>query len=43
MIHEGVLQSIVRDISDRKRAEEALREAYGELERRVGGGGTRRE
>ncbi len=35
MIHEGVLQSIIRDISERKRAEEALREAYGELERRV--------
>ena len=35
MIREGVLQSIVRDISERKRAEHALQEAYGELERRV--------
>jgi PAS domain S-box-containing protein len=35
MIRDGVLQSIVRDISERRRAEEALREAYGELERRV--------
>ena len=35
MISEGVLQSIVRDISERKRAEEELRKAYDELERRV--------
>ncbi len=35
MIREGVLQSIVRDISERRRAEAALHEAYGELERRV--------
>ncbi len=35
MIREGVLQSIVRDISKRKRAEEELRKAYDELERRV--------
>ena len=35
MIREGVLQSIVRDNSERKSAEEALRKAYDELERRV--------
>ena len=35
MIREGVLQSIVRDISERKRAEDVLHEAYGELESRV--------
>jgi len=35
MIQDGVLQSIVRDVSERKRAEEQLREAYDELERRV--------
>ncbi|MCA1614749.1 MAG: PAS domain S-box protein [Acidobacteria bacterium] len=35
MIREGVLQSIIRDISERRRAEDALHEAYGELERRV--------
>jgi signal transduction histidine kinase len=35
MIREGVLQSIVRDISERKRVEEELRNAYDELERRV--------
>ncbi|HEV7892353.1 MAG TPA: PAS domain S-box protein [Pyrinomonadaceae bacterium] len=35
MIREGVLQAIVRDISKRKRVEEALREAYAELEARV--------
>ena len=35
MISDGVLQSIVRDVSERKRAEEALREAYADLERRV--------
>jgi PAS domain S-box-containing protein len=35
MINDGVLQSIIRDVSERKRAEEARREAYGELERRV--------
>ena len=35
MIREGVLQSIVRDISERKRAEEELRKAYDVLELRV--------
>ena len=35
MVSQGVMQSIVRDISERRRAEEALRGAYGELERRV--------
>lgn len=35
MIRGGVFQSIVRDISERKRAEEELRKAYDELERRV--------
>jgi PAS domain S-box-containing protein len=35
MIREGVLQSIVRDIGERKRAEEELRKTYDELERRV--------
>ncbi|HEX8353572.1 MAG TPA: PAS domain S-box protein, partial [Pyrinomonadaceae bacterium] len=35
MIRDGVLQSIVRDISERKRAEEELRRAYDQLEVRV--------
>jgi PAS domain S-box-containing protein len=35
MIQDGVLQSIIRDISERKRAEEELQKAYDELERRV--------
>ena len=35
MISDGVLQSIIRDISERKQAEENLRRAYDELERRV--------
>jgi PAS domain S-box-containing protein len=35
MIQDGVLQSIIRDISERKLAEEQLRTAYDELERRV--------
>lgn len=35
MIREGVLQSIVRDISERKRAEEELHKAYDELEQHV--------
>jgi PAS domain S-box-containing protein len=35
MIRDGVLQSIIRDISERKRAEEELHKAYDELERRV--------
>lgn len=35
MIREGVLQSIARDISERKRAEEELRKAYDELELHV--------
>jgi PAS domain S-box-containing protein len=35
MIQEGIFQSIVRDISKRKLAEEALHLAYSELERRV--------
>lgn len=35
MVREGVLQAIVRDISERKRAEEELRGAYDELELRV--------
>ncbi len=35
MVQDGILQSIIRDITERKRAEEALRQAYDELERRV--------
>jgi PAS domain S-box-containing protein len=35
MIQDGVLQSIIRDISERKRAEGELHRAYDELERRV--------
>ena len=35
MIRDGVLQSIIRDISERKRAEEELYKAYDELEGRV--------
>lgn len=35
MVNGGVLLSIVRDISERKRAEESLHWAYDELERRV--------
>jgi PAS domain S-box-containing protein len=35
MIQDGVLQSIIRDISERKQAEEKLHKAYDELERRV--------
>lgn len=35
MIRGGVFQSIVRDISERKRVDEELRKAYDELERRV--------
>jgi PAS domain S-box-containing protein len=35
MIHDGVLQSIVRDISERKRAEAELHKTYDELEQRV--------
>lgn len=35
MIQHGVLQSIIRDISERWRAEEIVRNAYSELERRV--------
>ncbi|MEK6279301.1 MAG: PAS domain S-box protein [Acidobacteriota bacterium] len=35
MIQEGMFQSIIRDITNRKRAEEALRQSYNELERRV--------
>jgi len=35
MVSGGVLQSIVRDVSERKRAEAALLGAYDELERRV--------
>jgi PAS domain S-box-containing protein len=35
MVQDSVLQSIVRDISERKQAEERLRTAYDELERRV--------
>jgi PAS domain S-box-containing protein len=35
MMREGVLQSIARDISERKRAEEELRKAYDELELHV--------
>ena len=35
MIQDGVLQSIIRDISERKRAEEKLHEAYDQLEKRV--------
>lgn len=34
-IRGGVMQAIVRDISERKRAEAELREAYDQLERRV--------
>jgi len=35
MVKEGVVQSIIRDITERKRDEEALRQAYDELEERV--------
>jgi len=35
MLGDGVLQAIVRDISERKQAEEAIRRAHDELERRV--------
>ncbi len=35
MVQDGVLQSIIRDISERKGAERELHEAYDELERRV--------
>lgn len=35
MVQDGVLQSIIRDITERKRDEEALRQAYDGLERRV--------
>lgn len=35
MAQEGVFQSIIRDITERKRAEAELRQAYDELERRV--------
>lgn len=35
MAQEGVFQSIIRDITERKRAEAALRQAYDDLERRV--------
>jgi PAS domain S-box-containing protein len=35
MFQSGLLQAIIRDIADRKRAEEALRQAHDELERRV--------
>ncbi|MCM3870031.1 MAG: PAS domain-containing sensor histidine kinase [Pyrinomonadaceae bacterium] len=35
ILGDGVLQAIVRDVSERKRAEEAIRRAHDELERRV--------
>lgn len=35
MVQDGVFQSIIRDITERKRAEAALRQAYDELEQRV--------
>lgn len=35
MVQDGVMQSIIRDITERKRAEAALHQAYDELERRV--------
>lgn len=35
MFEEGVFQSIVRDITERKRSEELTRQAYDELENRV--------
>lgn len=35
MVQDGVLQAIIRDITERKRAEEALRQAYDGLEKRV--------
>ncbi|MEP6921676.1 MAG: PAS domain S-box protein [bacterium] len=35
MIQEGLFQSIIRDITTRKRGEDALRQAYSEMERRV--------
>lgn len=35
MVQDGVMQSIVRDITERKSAEAALHQAYDDLERRV--------
>jgi len=35
ILDDGVLQAIVRDVSERKHAEEAIRQAHDELERRV--------
>ena len=35
ILDDGVLQAIVRDVSERKQAEEAIRRAHDELERRV--------
>ena len=35
ILDDGVLQAIIRDVSERKQAEEAIRQAHDELERRV--------
>ena len=35
ILDDGVLQAIIRDVSERKQAEEAIRKAHDELERRV--------
>lgn len=35
ILDDGLLQAIIRDVSERKQAEEAIRQAHDELERRV--------